>query len=90
MKRIAVKRIIYTDSQGKEYFDSREFDGQLSDCNILGFVHEVGKTKWHGGCLWTLKDGKRQYRIHVERFWHYEKAWYDHPLDWFLRLIKWR
>lgn len=90
MKKVVVKRIIYTDTDGREYFDSREFDGHLSDYNILGCIHEVGRTKWHGGYLWTLRDGKRQYRIHVERFWHYEKVWYDHALDWILRVIKWR
>lgn len=90
MKRIAVKRLIYTDADGKQYLDSREYDSHFSDEVILGSIHTIGKTKWHGGYLWTLKDGKRQYRIHVETFWQYEKAWYNHAWDWILRIIKWR
>lgn len=47
MKKIKVKRLIYSHIEtGEILFGGEEYDGHLSDDNILCSVHEIGKTKW--------------------------------------------
>ena len=47
MKKIAKKRLVYTSlATKKTIIGAYEYDGDLSDSNILGSVHELGKTEW--------------------------------------------
>lgn len=47
MKVIKVKRLVYSKLGCSEViYGGTEYDSNLSDENILGSVHELGKTKW--------------------------------------------
>lgn len=47
MKKIAVKRLAYYNQTTKDIqWGAEEYDGNLTDENILGSIHEVGKTQW--------------------------------------------
>lgn len=47
MKAIKVKRLVYSHlGTGEVLYGGEEYDGDLSDENILGSVHEIGKTEW--------------------------------------------
>lgn len=82
MKRITIKRLIYTcGDTGEEFIGANEYDGHLTDANILDSIHEVGKTAWVGDILWLLHDGVPTYRINVECFCQYTKSWFDLLLD---------
>lgn len=81
MKKILIKRLMYTDGQGNQYYGGIEYDGRMDDHNILGVVYEVGKTKWIGNSLWLLRQGVPAYRISVCTSVRYEKRWYELLLD---------
>ena len=82
MKRIKVKRLIFTDIRGgAEAIGAQEYDGHLTDDNILGAYHEIGKTVWHSGHLWMLVNGMPLIRITVHPFYQYQKSWYNLLLD---------
>lgn len=81
MKRMKVKRLIYTDGQGNTLIGAEEYSGSLDDFNILGAVHELGKTQWIGNSLWALHAGIPAYRITVETFYQYQKRWYELLID---------
>ena len=81
MKKIAVKRLIYSDGNGNSYIGGETFDGTLDDFNILCALHEVGKTAWIGKSLWSMRAGVPTYRITVETFYQYQKRWYELLLD---------
>lgn len=81
MKKIITKRIVYHDGNGKAIIGGIEYNGKLSDENILGAIHEVGYTKWIGSSLWAMKNGVPVYRLTVEPFVQYQKSWYDLVLD---------
>ena len=52
MKKILIKRLVYTCGRtGEELIGANEYDGHLTDANILGSIHEVGKTAWIGQAL---------------------------------------
>ena len=81
MKKIQIKRLVYINCYGEEYIGGIEYDGTLTDTNILGSIHEVGKTTWIGDTLWLLCDGVPAYRITVQPFTQYQKRWYETVLD---------
>ena len=82
MKQIKVKRIVYyAPASGETFYGATEYDGNLDDYNILGAFHEVGKTAWIGDTLWVIRDNELVYRLSVEEFAQYTKAWYDLLLD---------
>ena len=81
MKRVTIKRLVYVGPQGETHFGAEEFDAHLSDDNILGLIHAIGKTVWIGENLWLLCNGAPTYRISVERFYQYTKSWFDLLLD---------
>ena len=81
MRKIIVKRLIYSDGAGPDKIGGHDYDGRLSDANILGSVHEVGKTQWIGSYLWLMHGGRPIYRITVATFTQYQKSWYDILLD---------
>ena len=81
MKKITVKRVVYRNECGRGFLGATEYDGRTSDENILGLIHEVGKTKWIGQSLWLMKGGIPAYRITVEKFYQYQKRWYELLFD---------
>lgn len=81
MKKIQVKRLIYTDGASPDRIGEHDYDGALSDYNILCSVHEVGKTQWIGPSLWLMKNGRPIYRITVGTFTQYQKSWYNLLFD---------
>lgn len=81
MKKIIVKRLIYRDGNGNEIIGNTEYNGNLTDANILGAVHEVGRTQWIGQTLWVMKCGRPIYSISVVLFTQYQKRWYESLLD---------
>ena len=82
MKKRKIKRIVYTSpASGEIFYGATEYDGALTDENILGAFHEVGKTEWIGGNLWVVRDNQLIYRLSVESTIQYTKSWYDWLLD---------
>ena len=82
MKKILIKRLVYTCGRtGEELIGANEYDGHLTDANILSSIHEVGKTAWIGQALWLLRNGVPTYRITVFPFYQYQKRWYELLLD---------
>ena len=74
MKCIAVKRLIYyAPYTGEIMFGAEEYDIHLTDENILGAFHEVGKTAWINNSLWILRAGIPVYQITVEKFYQPKK-----------------
>lgn len=87
MRKIVTKRLLYhSPNSGRVYIGGTTYDGHLSNENILGSVHEVGKTAWIGNQLWLMRCGDMLYRITVEKFIQYEKTWFDYLLDWIRRV----
>ena len=82
MKKVIVKRIVYSSpASGETFYGATEYDGHLTDENILGAFHEVGKTACVNGALWVIRGDDLVYRITVEEFPQYTKSWYDLLLD---------
>ena len=81
MKKILIKRLIYSDGASPDRIGGHDYDGKLSDANILSSVHEIGKTQWIGSSLWLMKQGRPVYRITVATFTQYQKSWYDLLFD---------
>lgn len=81
MKKVIVKRLIYRDGNGKEIIGNTEYNGSLTDDNILNAVHEVGRTQWIGQSLWLMKSGRPIYHITVAPFTQYQKRWYENLFD---------
>lgn len=79
MKRIVKKRIVlYCPWDKQEIIGAEEYDKTITDENILGAYHEIGKTIWlptYPGEveLWYLKEhnGVRipYYRVEVDEFY---------------------
>lgn len=81
MKKILIKHLIYTNGAGEVTIGATEYNADLTDENILGAIHEVGKTQWIGRSLWLMKQGVPAYKITVETFTQYEKNWFDLIID---------
>lgn len=81
MKKIKVKRLVYYHLETHEvHYGGFEYDGNLTNENILGAVFTVGKHEWHPGMegIYQLNaNGELAYRITVETFYRYQKCWYD-------------
>ena len=98
MKRIAIKRVIYSEDYGslwREILPSsiiiggEEYDGKMSDFNILGAMIEVGKWKWassYGNCIVRV-DGVQMY-AKVHTFYQYQKSWYNLFSDSIKRILR--
>ena len=82
MKKIQIKRLVYTSAYtGEEFIGATEYNGQLSDSNILGSIHEIGKTVWIDNTLWLLRNDIPAFQIKVIPFYQYQKRWYELLLD---------
>ena len=81
MKKILIKRLVYSDGQGNTIIGAEEYSGHLDDFNILCAIHENGKTTWIDNYLWALHAGVPAYRISVESFYQYQKRWYENVFD---------
>ena len=91
MRKIMKKRdVFYCPWTEETIIGAEEFDGSLSDNNILGAFHEVGKTVWcptHPDYneLWYLKEyqGLRipYYKIEVEEFYIFTPTFWDKIKD---------
>ena len=100
MRVIKIKRLLYKSIlTGEIHLGATEYDGNLSDKNILGSVHELGKTEWHstglGDELWLFKHDPHNskikypvYRIFVDTFYRYEKTWWDTFCDNIKRILR--
>lgn len=97
MRKIAIKRIIYSEDYGSLWHEmlpssiiigSEEYDGRMSDFNILGAMIEIGKWDWassYGDCVMRV-DGVRMY-AKVHTFYQYQKSWYNLLWDWIRRIV---
>ena len=84
MRKITVKRLMYhSPNSGRVIIGGCTYDGNLTDENILGSVHELGKTQWINGQLWLMRDDDLLYRITVESFTQYQRTWFDTLRKWF-------
>ena len=81
MKKVMVKRLVYTNNRNFDRMGCHDYDSTLSDHNILCAIHEVGKTRWIGQNLWLLYRGRPLYQIKVVTVTQYQKRWYENVLD---------
>jgi len=85
MKKIKVKRLAYYNLITNDIlWGGEEYDGNLTDENILGAIFTLGKHEWCPdgfGMYQVNHKGEMVYRITVEPFYHYEKSWYDLLFD---------
>ena len=91
MKRVTTKRLLYKSMlTGEIHLGATEYDGNLTNENILGAIYEVGKHEW---CPYDLslyqknQNGDLVYQIYVEQFEYAEKSWYNLLWDWVRRVI---
>ena len=91
MKRVITKRLLYKSMlTGEILLGATEYDGHLTNENILGAIYEVGKHEW---CPYDLslyqknQNGDLVYQIYVEQFEYAEKSWYNLLWDWVRRII---
>ena len=92
MKRIITKRLLYRNMNTNEiFYGAEEYDGHLSNHNILGSIYEVGKHEW---CPYTLslyqknQNGELVYQIYVEQFEYAVKSWYNLLADNIKRILR--
>lgn len=72
------------------FYGAEEYDGHLTNYNILGSIYEVGKHEWcpHSLSLYQKnQNGDFVYQIYVEQFEYAEKSWYNLFWDWVRRVI---
>ena len=82
MRKKMIKRIVYhSPVSGETFYGDTEYDGALTDENILGGFHEIGKTAWVGNTLWVTRGNELVYRLAVEEFPQYTKTRLDLFLD---------
>lgn len=92
MRKVKVKRLVYHHLGTNEiHYGGFEYDGNLTDENILGALFTVGKHEWHPGMkgIYQLNNkGELQYRITVETFYQYQKSWYNLFSDNIKRILR--
>ena len=92
MKRVIVKRLMYRNMANNEiYYGAEEYDGHLTNANILGAIYEVGKHEWCPHCLSLYQknqNGDLIYQIYVEQFEYAVKSWYNLLADSIKRLLR--
>ena len=92
MKKIKIKHLAYYNLITNDIlWGAEEYDGNLTDENILGTVHEIGKTEWCPNVLGLYKlnnNGEITHRIVVETFYQYQKSWYNLLADSIKRIFR--
>lgn len=95
MKRIKVKRLLYRSLlTGETYLGATEYDGNLTDDNILGAIHEVGKTEWRPtnwigpgdrweNELWLLKPDPNNTNIKYPAYRICVGTFYQYQKSWY-------
>ena len=85
MRKVKVKRLVYNHlGTGEVHYGGSEYDGNLTDENILGALFTIGKHEWHPGMVGIYQlnaNGELAYRITVATFYQYQKSWYDLLFD---------
>jgi len=101
MKRIKVKRLVYSHFiTGEVLYGGEEYDGNLSDENILGSIHEVGKTEWRPTNwvgpgdkwedeLWLLMPDANDSNIKYPMYRIYVDTFYRYQKSWYNLLWDW-
>lgn len=91
MKRVIVKRLMYRDMRTNHiFYGGEEYDGRLTNENILGAIYTLGKHEWcpgHYGLYQLNQNGEIVYKIMVQAFEYAEKSWYNLFWDWVRRAI---
>ena len=91
MKKIKVKRLVYQHLGTNEItYGGEEYDGNLTDDNILGALYTIGKHEWcpNGHGLYQLNNkNELVYRIWVEPFYQFQKSWYNTLCDNIKRIL---
>ena len=91
MKKIKVKRLMYHHLGTNEItYGGEEYNGNLTDYNILGAIFTLGKHERHPGMegIYQLNaNGELVYRITVETFYQYQKTRFDFLLDSIKRIL---
>ena len=91
MKRVIVKRLMYRDMRTNHvFYGGEEYDGKLTNYNILGSIYESGKHEWCPYCLSLYQkdsNGNFKYQIYVNQFEYAEKSWYNLFWDWVRRIV---
>ena len=92
MKRVITKRLLYKSMlTGEIHLGATEYDGHLTNENILGAIYEVGKHEW---CPYDLslyqknQNGDLVYQIYVEQFEYMVKSWYNLFIDNIKRILR--
>ena len=94
MKKIKVKRLVYHHLGTNEItYGGEEYDGSLTDDNILGAIFTMGKHEWtpnfdHIAMYQYNTNGDLVYHISVETFYQYQKSWYDLLADTIKRILR--
>lgn len=92
MKRVIVKRLLYRNVKTNEMlYGGQEYDGCLTNENILGSIYELGKHEWCSHCLSLYQrdaNGEIQYQIYVNQFEYAEKSWYNLLSDTIKRILR--
>ena len=101
MKRIKVKRLMYSKLGSSEIiYGGEEYDGNLTDDNILGAIHEVGKTEWlptnwvgpgdkWENELWLLKPDPNNPNVKYPTYRIYVETFYQYQKSWYNLLWDW-
>ena len=99
MKKIKVKRLAYYNSITKDIlWGAEEYDGNLTDENILNMIHEVGKTEWHPtnwigpgdkweNELWLLKPDPNNPNIKYPTYRIHVETFYRYQKSWYDLLL---
>lgn len=91
MKRVVVKRLMYRDMRTNHiFYGGEEYDGHLTNENILGAIYTLGKHEWcpgYHGLYQLNQNGEIVYKIMVQAFEYAEKSWYNLFWDWVRRVV---
>ena len=101
MKRIPYKRLVYSAlGRAEVIYGAEEYDGHLSDNNILVMIHEVGKTEWRSTNwtgpgdtwedeLWLLKPDPHNPNIKYPTYRITVETFYRYQKSWYNLLWDW-
>lgn len=92
MKRVITKRLLYREMATNHlFYGGEEYDGRLTNKNILDSIYEIGKHEWCPHCLSLYQKnnkGDLVYQIYVEQFEYAEKSWYNLLADNIKRILR--